>query len=182
MADKKKQRELIVLAALVVFAALVWFFYFGHGPTTKTGSHFNPTAYAPINAQDFGKVFEQLRSAETTEYKSTGRNIFIAAPLPPPVDPNAKIAEPVHTPIGPTPPPPPPPPVLTMKFYGYGTLPQGGARRAFLLDGEEVRIVSEGEIVQNHIRILHIGNDRIEFEDTNTGLRGSNALEMQPAV
>ncbi|HEY1481824.1 MAG TPA: hypothetical protein VGF19_03780, partial [Candidatus Acidoferrum sp.] len=63
MADKKKQRELIVLAALIAVGALVWFFYFGHSPTSKTGYRFNPTAYTPINAQDFGKVFEQLKSA-----------------------------------------------------------------------------------------------------------------------
>ena len=68
-----------------------------------------------------------------------------------------------------------------MKFFGYGTLPSGGYRQAFLLDGDEVRIVSEGDTIQNHIRIVHIGNDRIEFEDTNTGLRNSAVLEMPPS-
>jgi len=45
-----------------------------------------------------------------------------------------------------------------------------------------VKIVIEGEIVQNHIRITHIGNDRIDFEDTNTGQHGSNPLEAAPAA
>jgi len=75
-------------------------------------------------------------------------------------------------------PPPPPPAQLPMKFFGYGNLPSGGPRRAFLLDGEEVHIVGEGEVVLNHIRITHIGNERIEFIDTITGQPGSNQLEF----
>jgi hypothetical protein len=51
-----------------------------------------------------------------------------------------------------------------------------------LQDGEEVRIVEEGETVLNHIRITHIGNDRIEFVDTLTGQHGSNNLEANPAA
>jgi hypothetical protein len=29
---------------------------------------------------------------------------------------------------------------------------------------------------------VHIGNDRIDFEDTNTGQRGSKNLEAAPAA
>jgi len=78
------------------------------------------------------------------------------------------------------PPPPPPPPVLNMKFFGLGTLPSSGPRRAFLQDGDDVFIVGEGDTVRNHIRITHIGNDRIEFEDTGTGAKSSAPLEMPP--
>jgi hypothetical protein len=182
MADKKQQKQLIILGALLFVAALIWYFYVGRGTSKIGGVRAASTGYTPINAQDFGKVFDQLKSAEATEYKPTGRNIFVAVALPPPVDPAQKIEAPKHESVGPQPPPPPPPAQLSMKFYGYGTLPSSGQRRAFLLDGEEVRIVGEGEVVQNHIRITHIGNDRIEFEDLNTGQRGSNALEMQPAA
>jgi hypothetical protein len=48
--------------------------------------------------------------------------------------------------------------------------------------GEEVHIVSEGDVVLNHIRILHIGNERIDFEDTITGQRGSKNLEVPPSA
>ncbi len=58
--------------------------------------------------------------------------------------------------------------------------PSNGPRRAFLLDGEEVHIVSEGDTIQNHIRITHIGNDRIEYEDTETGQKNATNLEMPP--
>ena len=71
-----------------------------------------------------------------------------------------------------------------MVFFGYGMLPAGGPRQAFLKEdqGDEVHIVSEGDVVLNHIRILHIGNDKIEFEDTTTGQKGSKNLEATPSA
>lgn len=182
MADKPQQKQLIALGALILLAAAVWYFYAGRSAANYGGPKLSVGDYKPINAHDYGKVFEQLKTTAATEYKPSGRNIFVAVAAPPPVDPNLKVEAPKHEDLGPQPPPPPPPAQLSMKFYGYGTSPQSGQRRAFLLDGEEVRIVTEGEVVQNHIRITHIGNDRIEFEDLNTGQRGSNALEMQPAA
>jgi len=41
-----------------------------------------------------------------------------------------------------------------------------------------VHIVSEGSVLESHIRILHIGNEKIEFEDIYTGRRGSSVLEV----
>jgi hypothetical protein len=93
-----------------------------------------------------------------------------------------QAVKPSRAKVGPMPPPPPPPATLPMKFFGYGSLPSNGPRLAFLLDGEEVRIVQEGETVLSHIRITHIGNDRIEFVDTLTGQHGSNSLEANPAA
>jgi len=179
MAYTKQQKELGTLAALIIAAGLVWFIFVGKGAGTPTGPA-GPGQYKPIDAQDYSVVLDRLRKAQTTEYRPSGRNIFVAAPVKPVEVP--KPVEPVFVPSGPTLPPPPPPPTLSMKFFGYGTLPSGGIRQAFLLDGDEVKIVSEGDTIQNHIRIVHIGNDRIEFEDTSTGLRNSVALEMPPST
>src|SRR5256885_9729290 len=33
------------------------------------------------------------------------------------------------------------------KFFGFGTVPYGSARRAFFTDGEEVYVVAEGELL-----------------------------------
>ena len=180
MAYTKQQKELGTLAALIIAAGLVWFIFVGKGAGTPTGPA-GPGQYKPIDAQDYSVVLDRLRKAQMTEYRPSGRNIFVAAPVKP-VEVAPKPVEPVFVPSGPTLPPPPPPPTLSMKFFGYGTLPSGGVRQAFLLDGDEVKIVSEGDTIQNHIRIVHIGNDRIEFEDTNTGLRNSVALEMPPST
>ena len=64
-----------------------------------------------------------------------------------------------------------------MKFYGYGTVPDGSARRAFLSDGEEVYIVAEGDTFLGRFRILKIGNATIEFEEVSSGRQGKSNLE-----
>ena len=185
MAQSKQKKELILLVALLVAAASVWYFYFARGKTAP-GAISASGNYIPINAEDYGIVFEDLKSAQSTEYKSSGRNIFVAGPAPvvqaTAQAPKTPAAAPAHLFVGPQPPPEPPLPQLTMKFFGYGTLESNGPRRAFLLDGDEVHIVSEGDTIQNHIRITHIGNDRIEYEDINTGKKNSSNLEMPPAA
>lgn len=182
MADQKQTRQILILAGLLLAAALVWYFQFAKQPVASGFSLDNKT-YTPINAQDFGGVLDRLDKAQSTEYKTTGRNIFVMGALPTPVnseEPKAAV-KPARQPVGPQLPPPPPKPVLTWKFFGYGNLPSNGPRQAFLLDGEDVRIVSEGETVQNSIRILHISNESIEYEDVNTHQRNSNPLEATPS-
>jgi len=66
-----------------------------------------------------------------------------------------------------------------VKFFGYGTVPAGAPRRAFLSDGEQIYIVTEGETLLGRFRILKIGNANLEFEEISTGQRGIAALEEQ---
>jgi hypothetical protein len=178
MADTKQRNQWITLAALVVIAAMVWYFGFGRSGigNTKLSTAAN---YQPINAQDYGVVFSKLGQTQKTEYKSNGRNIFTMTAVPVAAQ-NTQAVKPVRASYGPPIPPPPPAATLPMKFFGYGSLPSNGPRLAFLMDGEEVRIVAEGETVLNHIRITHIGNDKIEFVDTMTGQHGANNLEVNP--
>jgi hypothetical protein len=182
MAQAKEKRERIVLLVLVAIMLLVWYGYFGKkkdssGGLTASGE------YTPINAEDYSVIFKEMGEAQSTVYKPSGRNIFIAGAMP--ITQTQATEAPVkkvETRLYPTvnPPPEPPPPVLTMKFFGYGTLPTNGSRRAFLLDGDDVHIVQEGDMISNHIRITHIGNDRIEYEDTVTGKKNSTNLEFPP--
>jgi hypothetical protein len=182
MAQTKQQREQIILVALLVVAACIWYFYFGRAPAVTKGAT-GQGVYTPIEAQDYTKTFKDLVETQSTVYKSSGRNIFVPGAVQvvaPTATQQAKRQESNRLMVGPQVPPPIPPPVLSMKFFGYGSLPTSGPRRAFLLDGEEVRIVQEGDTLQNHIRITHIGNDRIEYEDINTGKKNSNNLELPP--
>ena len=64
-----------------------------------------------------------------------------------------------------------------MKFFGYGTVPNGTARRAFLTDGEEVYIVAEGDTLLGRYRIVKIGNATIEFEEISSGREGKANME-----
>ncbi len=178
----KELRERILLGVLVAVALVVWYFYFGRGQVAGNGVT-SAGSYTPIDAEDYSIIFREMGESQSTVYKPSGRNIFIAGPA---VAVTSTSTVPAKT-VKPAPdlptvhaPPEPPPPVLTMKFFGYGTLPTNGPRRAFLLDGEDIHIVEEGDVVQNHIRITHIGNDRIEYEDTVTGKKNSTNLDVPP--
>jgi hypothetical protein len=63
------------------------------------------------------------------------------------------------------------------KFYGYGTIPNGTARRAFLSDGDEIVIVAEGDTFLGRYRVLKIGNATIEFEEASSGRTGIANME-----
>jgi len=182
MALTKQRKQLIWLVALLVVAAAIWYVYFGRTEGAPGQAALHAESYTPINAQDFSIIFKQRGAAQKTVYKPSGRNPFVvsAAPVPAPTTVAAKTAEkprwlnytvPVEVIV---------PPQLPWKFFGYGNLPSSGTREAFLLEGEDVHIVGEGEVVLNHIRIVRIGNERIEYEDTNTGARNSNPLEAVP--
>jgi hypothetical protein len=183
MARTRQQKELIALAVLVVVAGSIWYFHLGRSTTASSGV--SASHYSPINALDYIVIINGLAKAQGTEYKSAGRNIFVMGAMPVEVANRGPVKKPFVVYNLPQPPDPPKAPVLPMVFFGYGMLPAGGARQAFLRDeppGEEVHIVSEGDVVLNHFRILHIGNDKIDFEDTITGLKGSKALEAAPSA
>lgn len=186
MAWAKQQKELIALIVLVSVAGLLWYAYArpaqvsGDGPGGKS-------QMKPIDAPDFEQIIVDLEKAQHTEYKSAGRNIFVMGALPMEAAAGAiKQKEPFRIYDQPQLPPPPPPAQLPAGwvFYGYGTVPAGAQRLAFLKepDNDSPHIVSEGELLQNHIRILHIGNERIDFEDINTKQKGSKAMEGPPSA
>jgi hypothetical protein len=64
------------------------------------------------------------------------------------------------------PPPKPPPPPIPLKFYGYSTASRGGARRAFFLDGEDIQVAGENELIHNRYKVIRIGVNSVVVEDT----------------
>jgi hypothetical protein len=183
MAQTRQQKELIALAALVALAGSVWYLHLGKAAAPNGG--FSAGNYSLINAQDYNVIIKGLEKAQGTEYKSAGRNIFVMGATRVEAAKQVAVKEPFRI-VGPMLPAPPKPPELPWVFFGYGMLPAGGARQAFLKENSEdvvqVHIVSEGDVVLNHLRILHIGNEKIEFEDTETGLKNSKPLEVAPAT
>ena len=122
---------------------------------------------------------EKLRRSRETEYKGTGRDLFSEIAPPPPQVVQAKEA---RSPVGPVQPPPPPPPALpaSLKFFGYGTIPNGTARRAFLSDGDQIYIVGEGDTLLGKFRVVKIGNANLDFEEIASGRRGTTSLSDEP--
>src|SRR5208282_4854612 len=72
MALTKQRKQLLMLAALLVVAALVWYANFDRAKGAPGGATFRADSYTPINAQDFSIIFKQRGDAQRTEYKPSG--------------------------------------------------------------------------------------------------------------
>jgi hypothetical protein len=130
--------------------------------------------------------WDELKRAQETEYKSNGRDPF--STKAPPTKEEQRIADernkaPLPTPTLPTPPPLPTTASLppNLKYFGYGTVPNGTPRRAFITDGDDVYIVSEGETLLGRYRIVKVGNTNLEFQEISSGLPGTTPLDEQAA-
>ena len=171
----KDRKQIIALVGLVAVAAVVWFWNSRQNPADK-GASIIAAGYTPMTVENPAIQFWKIAKVQKTEYKSGGRNPFSAVAPPPPAP---KVLQPGDRGYIPTPPPAPPPLEFppNMKFYGYGTVPNGTARRAFLTDGDEVYIVAESDTLLGRYRILKIGNATIEFEEISSGRQGKANLE-----
>jgi hypothetical protein len=177
----KQKKQLAALAVLLLILGVVGYFYFDHDkPIVSADAGAAAQNYQLLSVENPQLHTDKEKRARETEYKSGGRNIFSRdlppppppkTPIPKPIDPNAPITPPIK--ITPTVSP------LPVKFFGYGTVPNGTARLAFFSDGEDVYVVKEGELLMNRFRILKIGNANLEYEEVSSGLRGTANLEDQ---
>jgi hypothetical protein len=189
----KQRRQFAVLAALLVVAIVIWWLYFrGERPVVTADNPPITQSIRLLSVENPQLHWSELDKARKTEYKGTGRNPFSAistasAPLRPGAAPAR--TKPPFEPSGPklsdAQPPPPPPCVLppNMKFFGYGTVPNSRSRRAFFSNGEDIYVVTEGEILLNQYRILKINNTNLEFEQVSSRCtRATAPLVEQPST
>lgn len=122
--------------------------------------------------------FGTLNKVQTVALAGGGRSLFDFGPMAPeapkPGTPGAKPGKPAQValiygpakpqPIPPPPPPPPPPPI-PLKFYGFVNTAQGGDRRAFFMENEDIYIASEGELMKNRFKLVKIGVNSAVVED-----------------
>jgi len=143
------------------------------GPASTRGRWIAPQA--PSGALDPTLHLHLLTKVASITYKGSERNIFqyqtAAPPIPKPV------ANPVTKPGEKTAVAPPPPPSIPLKYYGYAHKPSETAKRAFFVDGEEIFIAAEGEIVNKRYKILKIGVNTVEVEDQVT--KNKRTLPLQ---
>ena len=174
------QKKKLALLALLMLAAAGVFYFDSRGVSFpgKT-SPFSAKTYSPLPVENPELQRWKLDESRRSEYKSSGRDVFSQTM---PAAAIVRAPEPVRN-VGPQLPVDPPPPTLpaNMKFFGYGTVPNGTSKRAFLSDGEEVYIVGEGDTLLGRFRILRIGNASLEFEELGSGRRNSASLDEQAA-
>jgi hypothetical protein len=178
----KEQTKGILLVALIAVAALVWYLERRESSASTSASlQVGELAYKPLAVENPALQREKQAASRKTEYKSAGRDLFSDQAPPPPV---VIQKEARRTAQGPMPLPPPPPPSLpgNVKFFGYGTVPNGTAKRAFLSDGDQIYIVAEGDTLLGKYRVVKIGNANLDFEEIASGRRGSTALTEEPVT
>ena len=130
-----------------------------------------------------------LAKVQSVDVEGGARDLFqFSTPPPPPVvvsktipsvgviHPN-ELPKPVAT-IPQPPPPPPGPPPINLKYYGYSTKRTDGEKKAFFLDGEDIIVASEGEIIKKQYKVVRIGNTSVQMEDTTS--KTTQTLPIQP--
>lgn len=184
----ENRKQIIVLAALAVIAAIALPYALSSGSTASNGRPAAPAAStadtkkAPRPADrsqkwppasklqtaaslDPALHFDLLKQSEDQQYEGTKHNIFSDQPeveIPPPVKDPTK--QPGYVP--PLPPGPPPPPPIPLKFYGFA-VQAGQPKRVFLssTSGDDVFVGTEGQVINKRYRIVKINNASVEMED-----------------
>lgn len=127
-----------------------------------------------------------LAKLKTVGVEAGTRSLFEIGAAPPD---EIKVKEPdkiaIARPfIGPQPPKPAEPPrvpkapPIPLKFYGFINKTKVGDKRAFFLDGEEIVIAGEGDMVKKRYKIVRIGVNSAVVEDTE--FKGDNNQQTLP--
>ena len=177
LGTENKKKTLIAGGLLVVAAVLVVRAFSGGGQdspptpatTTSTASVAAKKAAAKKAANslvahslDPTLRFDLLKSSEDVTYQGTGRNIFRSEAPPPDIPKPVQSA--LQQQVAQAPPPPQP---IDLKFYGFAG-PKNGAKRIFLLKGEDIFLAKEGDIVDRRYKIMRISPTSVDVQDVLT--------------
>jgi hypothetical protein len=156
------------------------------GSRARSSEDFHPTLKPgrPEDRPDPATIDPTLRldllaKVQAVEAGGNSRNLFQFSAAPPP--PLPKGPEPVikvkgqvaagktdaAAPTAGKPAAPPPAPI-TLKYYGFSTPRGGGRKTAFFLDGEEILIAAEGDVVQKRYKVIRIGIGSVVMQDTES--------------
>jgi len=182
----KQQKQIIVLVVLILVAVGIWGWSWYEPKKGANGSNSTFLQYQPLNFPNPTIRWDEVERRRKAEYKGIGVNPFSHEVPPSPGDikktqeDQARLAQEAaartqQQQVTQSPPELP----ASMKFFGYGNVPNDSARRAFLEDGDEVYIVNEGDTLMGRYKILKINNASLEFEEVSSGRRGQKTLEDQ---
>jgi hypothetical protein len=104
-----------------------------------------------------------LSQTEEIKYAGNGRNIFVAGSVAVIEKPKSNGMEKQQQ-VAYVPPPIPGPPPITLKFFGFANRP-GETKKVFLVQGEDIFIAAEGDIVDRRYRVVHISPTAVDVED-----------------
>jgi len=175
----------------------------GRGAGTSGEIKFRQGVERPEDRPDPATIDPTLRldllaKVQNVEPQASMRNLFQYGSAPPP--PPAQVKElpnvgpipvtargPVKPPSPPAappgPPPPPKAPPIPMKYYGYQISKADGSKKAFLMDGEDIIIAGENDVVKRgRYKVVAIGLTSITIEDTQFKSNQTVRIQDDPAV
>ncbi|OFW00765.1 MAG: hypothetical protein A3G20_00170 [Acidobacteria bacterium RIFCSPLOWO2_12_FULL_59_11] len=117
-----------------------------------------------------------LEKSRQVKYQGTSRNIFQFYTPPPPAP---EVIHVVPTPANAGQSATAPAANIPLKFYGMAVRPDTAEKKAFLTNGEEIFIGQEGDLIAKQYKILRIGVNTIELEDTRSHLRQQLPLVVE---
>ena len=118
---------------------------------------------------------ELLARLQQSELEGGTRSLFDFGPPPKPPTPAVQPIKPLAVPNGvvaatppATPPVPvkPPVPPIPLKFYGFVTEARGATKRALFLDGEDIVVAKENDVIRNRYKVIRIGVNSAVIEDS----------------
>ncbi len=163
---------------------------------SKGGVGSNPKEFRPTmrlvnfdpNSVDPTLHLNALARLQDVKVEPGSRSLFEIAAAPPP---DVKLArkepekvKPAFVSYGPMPPAPkvdppkPKAPQIPLKFYGFVNPARPDVKRAFFLEGEDIVIAGEGDVIKKHYKILRIGVNSAEVEDVL--FKGDNTKQSLP--
>jgi hypothetical protein len=129
-----------------------------------------------------------LTKLKTVDVGTGMRSLFEIGAAPPAELVNGKepakiaIARPLVGPVMPKavePPPEPRAPPIPLKFYGFVNKTKVGDKRAFFLDGEDIVIAGEGDMIKKRYKIVRIGVNSAVVEDTEFKSNNQQTLPLE---
>ena len=169
-------------------------------PTVKRANtslqDFKPSLKPPKEGLDTAATDPSLRSdllalVQRVNFTGGGRSLFDFGqapkrlePDPPPIPTGppadrkkTKVDEPPPQPRNnPTPDGPNKMPI-PLKYYGFRGNPLHTTNRAFFLEGDDIRVASEGELISKRYKVIRIGLTSAVLEDTQQSYQQTLPLE-----
>jgi len=146
----------------------------------------HPTSIDPTLRMDV------LAKLQKVNVEGVHRSIFDFGQAPPPEAAKPAVAA-VKGPKAPNPltppkpatpavaaaPEPPKAPPVPLKFFGYTSPSNQPNKRAFFMEGEDIHVVREGEVVKSRYKIVRIGVNSVVVEDLQFKSQQTLPLEEQ---
>lgn len=141
----------------------------GATPPTTAGRHRgNQVAGVAVNPLDPRLRLDLLKASQDMEYAGSGRNIFLAQAepdIPKPIEPVVTTHKTDNPPVPVTPPHPTTPP---LPFQAFGVATGPGLRKVMLVEGDDVFVAKEGQVIKGQYKIVKINPNSVEIQDLLT--------------